>query len=242
MNTTSVSHADAPASDAAESRMLVWDAPVRVVHWLMALCFAGAYLTAENDSLRAVHVTLGYTMAGLVGFRLIWGLAGTRYARFSQFIRGPGAALRYLRSLFSRHPEHHVGHNPAGALAIIALLGTTVLLVASGWANYNDIAGHWTEEVHEAIAGAMLALVGVHVGAVLLSSVLHRENLVASMISGTKPRTPGEGIRRAWRGIAAVVLAAVLGFWWWQWQAEPAAQIGVHAVATQHHGGKDDDD
>lgn len=242
MNTTSVSHADAPASDAAKSRMLVWDAPVRVVHWLMALCFAGAYLTAENDALRTVHVTLGYTMAGLVGFRLIWGLAGTRYARFAQFVRGPGAALRYLRSLFSRHPEHHVGHNPAGALAIIALLGTALLLVASGWANYNDIGGHATEELHEAIAGAMLALVGVHVGAVLLSSVLHRENLVASMINGTKARTPGEGIRRAWRGIAAVVLAAVLGFWWWQWQAEPASQIGVHAVATQHHGAKDDDD
>lgn len=238
MNTTSESRVEAhdgQSSRAARPGILVWDAPVRVVHWLMVLCFAGAYLTAESESLRLVHVTLGYTMAGLVGFRMIWGLVGSRYARFSSFVRSPAAALRYLRSLVSGHPEHHVGHNPAGALAILALLGAALLLVATGWANYNDIGGDWTEELHEFIANAMLALVVVHVAAVLISSRLHHENLIGAMLHGYKRGTPGEGIRKPWRAVAAVVLVAVAGFWWWQWQSAPAAQGGERpAVVTQH--------
>lgn len=237
MNTTSVSHAETRAAPQAARRgILVWDAPTRVFHWLLALCFAGAYLTAESESLRLVHVTLGYTMAGLIVFRVFWGLAGSRYARFANFVRGPSAALRYLRSLVSSKPEHHVGHNPAGALAILALLGAGALLVATGWATYNDIG--WAEDVHEGVANAMLALVGVHVAAVLASSWLHRENLVGAMIDGRKAGSPGEGIRRPWRGVAALLLAAVAAFWAWQWQAAPAPHVGGHTV-TQHAG--DDD-
>jgi cytochrome b len=80
----------------------------------MAFCFAGAYLTAEMDAWRQVHVTLGYTMAALVCFRIVWGFAGTDYARFSSFVRGPRATLSYLRSMFSGRPQHFTGHNPAG--------------------------------------------------------------------------------------------------------------------------------
>ena len=218
--------------------ILVWDAPLRVFHWLLALCFAGAYLTAESDALRLVHVTLGYTMAGLVAFRLVWGLVGPRYARFASFVRGPAAALRYLRSLAGGQPQHHVGHNPAGALAIVALLGGTLLVAATGWANYHDIGGHWTEEVHEVLANAMLALVLLHVAAVLASSWLHRESLVGAMLHGYKQGAPGEGIGRPWRGLAALLLAAVLGFWCWQWLAAPPAQGGDRPAATRH----DDDD
>ena len=105
---------------------LVWDVPVRVFHWLLVLCFAGAWLTAESEHWRLVHVTLGYTMAGLVAFRVLWGLVGTRYARFASFVRGPSAVLGYLKSLIGRHPEHHTGHNPAGALAIVAGLFAVV--------------------------------------------------------------------------------------------------------------------
>jgi hypothetical protein len=149
--------------------------------------------------------------------------------------------LRYLRSLFSGHPEHYTGHNPAGALAIVALLGMTVLLAASGWANYNDAGGSWTEEVHEVVANAMLALVGIHVLAVLASSWLHRENLVAAMLHGRKRGAAADGIAKPWRPLAALLLAAVLGFWWWQWQAAPARVGGDHPAAAAQQSQKDDD-
>ncbi len=85
----------------------VWDIPVRLFHWSFAACFAGAWLTAESERFRDVHVALGYTMAGLIAFRLLWGLVGTRHARFASFVRGPAAVARYLRSLLAGRPEHH---------------------------------------------------------------------------------------------------------------------------------------
>ncbi|KIF82776.1 cytochrome b/b6 domain-containing protein [Noviherbaspirillum autotrophicum] len=248
MKTTSVSRANASASapaavsDPQARRILVWDAPVRVFHWLMVLSFAGAYLTAESERWRLVHVSLGYTMAGLVVFRILWGLIGTRYARFSDFVRGPGAVMHYLGSLVRGRPEHHTGHNPAGALAIVALLALTVAVTAAGWATYSEIGGDWLEEVHEAAANVMLAIVGVHVAAVIVSSRLHRENLVRAMITGRKQGRPEEGIRSAWRGVAALLLAAVLGFWWLQWQGAPAADGSAAAVSSQAAGRAYDDD
>jgi cytochrome b len=209
------------------SSILVWDAPVRVFHWLMVLCFAGAWLTAESEHWRLLHVTLGYTVAALVAFRLVWGLVGTRYARFSAFVRGPAAVSRYLRSMVQDKPEHHIGHNPAGALAILALLGLAVLVTATGWANFNEIAlpwpEKWTEELHEGAASTMLALVGLHVLAVVVSSRLHGENLARAMVTGRKAGPASDGIRSAWRSVAALMLAAVLGFWWLQWQSAPSA-------------------
>ena len=95
MNGMSASRAEAqPASDTTP--ILVWDAPVRVFHWLMVACFATAYLTAETERWRLLHVTLGTTMAGLVVFRLLWGLLGTRHARFASFVLGPAAAMRAI--------------------------------------------------------------------------------------------------------------------------------------------------
>ena len=214
MNTVSASPAERP-------RTLVWDAPVRVFHWLMVVCFAVAWLSGDSERWKLVHITAGYTMAGLVAFRILWGLIGTRHARFADFVRGPGAVFAYLGSLLRRQPEHHAGHNPAGGLAILALLALAVLITATGWANYNELSGEWLEDVHEALATGMLVLVLVHVAAVVVSSRLHRENLVAAMVHGRKPVPPGEGIRAAWRSIAAVMLAAVLGFWWLQWQSAP---------------------
>lgn len=220
--------------------ILVWDLPVRVFHWLLALSFAGAWITAESERWRLLHVTLGYTMGGLLAFRVLWGLVGTRHARFSDFVRGPRAALRYLGGLLRGQPEPYVGHNPAGALAIVALLALGGLIVATGWANYNELGGDLMEELHEALASTMLAVVGVHVLAVIVSSRLHHENLVRAMITGRKHGAPGDGIRHAWRSVAALMLVAVLGFWTWQWQDAPRADAvaGVHATQP----GDDDDD
>jgi cytochrome b len=227
MKTVSASPADRP-------RTLVWDAPVRVFHWLIVLSFAVAWLSAESERWQLVHVTAGYTMAGLVAFRLLWGLVGTKYARFGDFVRGPRAVLAYLKSLVRGRPEHHAGHNPAGALAIVALLALAALTTFTGWANDSELGGHWLEEVHEALASGMLTLVIVHVLAVLASSWLHRENLVGAMIHGRKPVPPKEGIRSAWRSVGALMLVAVLGFWWLQWQSAPAPLDGM-AAATQQH-------
>ena len=90
----------------------VWDAPVRVFHWLLAACFTGAYLTAESESWRLLHVTLGYTLGGLIAFRLVWGVLGTRYARFGSFVRPPSELSRYLKSMLAGRPAHFIGHNP----------------------------------------------------------------------------------------------------------------------------------
>jgi cytochrome b len=236
MSTTSASRVEAPASASAARGALVWDAPVRVFHWLMVLCFAGAWLTAESERFRLVHVTLGCSMAGLVAFRLVWGVIGTRHARFAGFVRGPAAAVAYLRSLLDGRPQHHLGHNPAGGLAILGLLGLTALVTASGWAHYEELLGDWVAEAHELAAHALLLLVGLHVAAVLGSSLLHGENLVRAMITGRKPGLPQDGARRAWTSVALVLLAAVLGFWWLQWQDARAVQGdtgGAPAKAAQ---------
>jgi cytochrome b len=225
MNTPSASRADA-------MRTLVWDAPVRVFHWLLVLTFSVAWLTSESERWQLVHITAGYTMAGLVAFRILWGLVGTQHARFSDFVRGPRAVARYLKSLVSRNPEHHAGHNPPGALAILALLALAVLTVGTGWASYNEIGGELFEEVHEALASTMLAIVVVHVLAVLASSVLHRENLVGAMVHGRKPVPAAEGIRSPWRSIAVLLLAAVLGFWWMQWQSAPIDAMSGRPAAS----------
>src|SRR5512137_1855162 len=134
------------------NRILVWDIPTRVFHWALALCFAGAWLTADSEYYRRLHVALGYTAAGLVAFRLLWGFAGTRYARFGDFVRSPMRALGYLQSLLRRQPEHHVGHNPAGGIAIVVLLGLIAATATAGHVTYNELAGEWIEEVHEALA------------------------------------------------------------------------------------------
>lgn len=195
------------------SKVLVWDFPTRAFHWLLALSFVGAFLTAESERYRDLHVMLGYTMLGLVAFRLVWGLVGTRYARFWSFAFGPRSVLTYLKSLFTRSPQHYLGHNPAGSWAIYALLALSVLAGASGYAAYNDIGGHWMEDVHEVLANTLLGVVFVHLAGVLMSSMLHRENLVRSMLSGYKSARSGAGIRYRHRLIGAALVAAVAAFW-----------------------------
>jgi len=242
---TSASRAELPAPQGTAGRVLVWDAPVRIFHWLTVLSFAGAYLTAESERWRGLHVTLGYTMAGLVVFRLLWGLVGTRHARFASFVRGPAAVARYLGSLLRGKPEQHTGHNPAGALAIVAMLGLALAVALTGWAAYDGTFGGWTEDAHEAAANGMLALVGLHIAAVALASRLHRENLVGAMVSGRKLGSPQDAIRRAWTSVATLMLVAVLGFWWLQWQAVPgggwAGERPVAAAKAGHDRHHDDD-
>jgi cytochrome b len=247
MNDGSASRAESAATPpqtagrVARERILVWDLPVRVFHWAMVLCFAGAYLSAESERWRLLHVTLGYTMAGLVVFRLLWGLIGTRHARFSDFVRGPRAVARYVGAMLRGEPETTVGHNPVGALAILALLGLTAIVAVSGWAIYNDVGGGWTEDWHEGAANAMLAVVGIHVAGVLLASLRQRENLVASMVTGRKRGPAAQAIARPWRSVAVLLIAAMLGFGWLEWRSAPAPGSGA-APGAERHAGQDSDD
>ena len=125
--------------------ILVWDLPTRWFHWLLALSFAGAWLTAESERYSDLHVMLGYTLLGLIAFRLVWGFVGPRYARFADFTYAPATVVRYVKSLFSGQPKHYLGHNPAGAVAIFLLLALGIASGVSGWMTYNEIGGEWLE-------------------------------------------------------------------------------------------------
>ena len=227
-----------------QERILIWDLPTRIFHWTLAASFAGAFVTAESERWRDVHVMLGFTVLGLVAFRLCWGFVGTRYARFAQFVRGPAAIVRYLKSLLMRRPEHHFGHNPAGAVAILALLGLAVLVGASGWLIYADAGGDFLEEVHEGISFAMLAVVGVHVAGVLMSSLLHRENLVRAMFDGRKIGPRDAGIVGGRAAIGVALAAAIAAFWLWSLLSEdgpPARNAAPVEQAGQAARAHDDD-
>ena len=225
-------------------KVLVWDVPTRVFHWLLALSFTGAFLTAESERYRDVHVLLGYTVLGLVAFRLLWGLLGTRYARFASFAYGPNKVLSYVKSLFTRSPQHYVGHNPAGSWAIYGLLALSLLAGVSGYATYNDIGGHGMDDVHEALANTLLALVLVHIAGVVLSSLLHRENLARSMVNGYKLGKAGEGIRYRHRVIGVALVAAVLALWIAGPDSLPGASVAPEraAAAVKYHSANRSDD
>jgi cytochrome b len=197
-------------------RILVWDMPTRVFHWLLALTFAGAFLTGDSERWRDIHLLLGYSFAALIAFRVVWGLVGTRYARFRSFLFRPREVLAYARSLLTRSPRHYLGHNPLGGIVIFLLLGLGLVTAASGWAYYSELGGEWLEEVHEAGAFAMLGLVGMHIAGVVVASLLYRENLVRAMITGRKMAEDDQGIRRshAWLGLLLLVSVAAFSVWY----------------------------
>ena len=195
----------------------VWDAPTRVFHWLLVLSFAGAYLTSESERWSLAHITLGYTLGGLIAFRLIWGFVGTRYARFTSFVKGPSEVLQYAKSMATLKPKHFVGHNPLGAVAIVLLIVSGIAIVVTGYAAFNEIGGEWVAELHEIASHIMLILVGIHIVGVIAASWLHKENLARAMVNGFKQGKAADGISRVWVSVAVVLVAAVWGFWYLQW-------------------------
>lgn len=172
--------------DIPKVQILVWDFPTRIFHWLLVASFIMAYLTSESERLRDWHMVSGYLLVGLILFRLVWGIIGTKYAKFRDFVRGPAAVFDYLNGLFSKESKHYEGHNPAGALAIVLLLTCGLGMGVTGWLLFNDFGGSFIEEGHEALASIMLTVVIVHVLGVMLSSFLHKENLVRAMVTGYK--------------------------------------------------------
>ena len=185
------------------ARIRVWDLPLRLFHWLLVIAIALAFLSAEEDSaLNRWHVLSGWAAAILIAFRLVWGLVGGEHSRFAAFVR-PSGLGRHLGELVRGRPEPTLGHNPLGAVSVLLLLGLAAAVILTGIM--------LLEDAHELLGWILLALVAVHVAAVVLMSLLTRESLVAAMISGTKPadRHPGAADARRPGPVALLVAAAV---------------------------------
>ncbi|MCW8910865.1 MAG: cytochrome b/b6 domain-containing protein [Gammaproteobacteria bacterium] len=178
----------------------VWDPFVRVFHWTLVLSFMIAFVIEED--FMAIHSFAGYTVLGLILLRIIWGIIGTRHARFSDFIYSKETIKQFIKETLSFRAKRYIGHNPAGGamilLMIISLLITTITGIAVYGAEeqlgplaslFSQSHGFWGdafEEIHEFFANFTLLLVLIHVAGVIIESMIHKENLVKSMITGMK--------------------------------------------------------
>ncbi|MCG9721223.1 cytochrome b/b6 domain-containing protein [Shewanella sp. Isolate7] len=179
----------------------VWDLFIRLFHWSLVLLFTLIYLTEGEDEWILIHSYGGYIILGILMLRSLWGLVGTRHARFSCFVRPPAEALEYLKQLFAGRAKDYLGHNPAGGLMIVALIVCVSLTAVTGMSLYattghGPLAGSFIaawpegalEEVHEFFANFSLTLVVVHIVGVIVGSLAHRENLMRAMWTGKKRR------------------------------------------------------
>jgi cytochrome b len=184
----------------------VWDAPLRLFHWLLAAAVTAAFLSAiEGNPLSPWHQAAGWVAAVLIVFRVVWGFVGGEHARFADFLGFKGLG-KHLSHLARGRAEPSLGHNPLGALAIVGLLGLAVAAIVSG----ASIAGGGEDELHETAAFALLALVGVHVIAVVVMSLRSGENLMRAMVTGRKPAALHPGARDARRAPAVALAMAVI--------------------------------
>jgi cytochrome b len=211
------------------SSVRVWDLPTRVFHWALALTIVGSVASAKIGGNAMIwHFRFGYVVFALLAFRILWGLVGGRWSRFSSFIYAPGTVLRYLRGQ-SRADEHHdVGHNPLGSFSVFALLGFLALQVATGLVADDEIANvgplnrfvsssvasqatHWHKDYGQWI---LLALVALHIAAILYYLLGKKSNLVRPMIVGDKALpagTPAAVDNGATRLLALVLAALCIG-------------------------------
>ena len=185
--------------------ILVWDLPTRLFHWLLVTLVIASFATGKiGVTWMQYHKLSGYAILGLLAFRLAWGFVGGRHARFSAFVSGPGAVLRYARTLLRRDAPRHLGHNPLGGWSVLAMLTALLVQAATGLFANDDIftegplypwvskaTSDWLTHIHKLNQGAILALVCVHVMAVLFYLITKHENLIRPMFSGYK-YWPGE--------------------------------------------------
>lgn len=220
-------------------RVKVWDLPLRLFHWTLVISIAVAFLSSEEESaLNEWHILSGWVAAVLIVFRLVWGLIGGEHSRFADFI-APSQIADHIADLARGQSEPTLGHNPLGAAGVVLMLALTAVTVWTG-----AFGGEAAEELHEVIAWVLLAMVALHVVAVVAMSILERENLVRAMITGDKPaaRHPGASDARppgtiAWAVSAAVIVATgylILRY-------DPAAFTLRSAEAFEHRADADED-
>jgi cytochrome b len=218
---------NAAATSVARS-VRVWDLPVRLTHWALVLCIIGLYATGEYGWLTLQwHFRFGYATLALVSFRILWGVVGSEHARFADFLRGPGAIARYLGTWGHSSYRPAIGHNPLGALAVLAMLGLILAQAVSGLYSNDEIewfgplserismdaSAQWTDW-HHLGQKLLLALIVVHLLAVSVYRLVKREDLVAPMLSGRKRRDDADDAR--WRSpwLALVLFLACCGAVW----------------------------
>ncbi len=228
---------------AAKASRRVVDAPTRMFHCLFALCFAGAYITADGESLRLLHVMLGYTLAGLLAFRVVYGTVGPRHARLSLMGRklaGWPAWLASFKTLPVKQINWRQGQNLLMALAVVALLVLPLPVTLSGYLNYNDFGGELMEDLHGAAGDIFLGVVLAHLALIAGLSALRRKNQALPMLTG---RTEGAGpdlVKHNARWLALLVLLSVLAYWTWEWQQSPDGLLSPSSIAAMRSGESDD--
>ena len=194
--------------------VLIWDLPTRLFHWLLSSGFIVAavisLLLGDDSPLFPYHAIIGLIIALMVCLRVIWGVVGTRYARFGTFVFGPGAVIEYMKSTIARGGTRYIGHNPGSALAIFALLALVLALAVTGVMMGQGNEG--VEDIHEILAWVAVGVVVVHVLGVALHTILHRENITASMIHGKKDAEPSDAIASS-KPVIAVIFLAIAGAW-----------------------------
>lgn len=203
----------------------VWDLPVRVFHWTLALLVVSQIVTVSiGGNAMEYHVLGGYTLLTLIAFRILWGFLGTSTARFTNFLSGPRATLRYARSLLSSSPERAVGHNPLGGWSVLAMLVSILVQAVSGLFTDDDImttgplnkyVSNDTASVfniiHETNAVVLLTLICIHLGAILFYLLRKNENLVKPMFTGNKqlPEDTADSLRPFEGALRALIILAV---------------------------------
>lgn len=213
--------------NALQQTVTVWDVPTRLFHWTLVALMIVQWLTAESAGAMKFHVWGGYAVLTLVLFRLMWGFVGSDTARFSHFVRGPGAALAYVKALLRGETPLYVGHNPMGGWSILALLTLLLIQAGTGLFANDDIIfdgplsgwvsksmSNWLTTVHKVNFNLLLLVIAVHVSAVLFYLLVKRENLIHPMLSGRKQLSPeliGTAPRLVspWLGLAALVVAVI---------------------------------
>ena len=218
------------ASAAPEGRILVWDAPVRVFHWVLAVLVVFSFVTGKvAGSWLEWHMRSGYAILALVIFRLAWGLIGSDTARFASFLRGPGIAIGYLRETLARRHPRVLGHNPLGGWMVVFMLLVLLVQALSGLFVDDEIMtqGPLTGKASGAVVARLTALhhynhwviagmVALHLVAIATYHWVLKVNLVSPMVNGSIPAQPGATApRTASTTLAAVLLAAAVGFVYW---------------------------
>lgn len=231
-------------TSSADPRRLVWDLPVRLIHWALVVCVIGAWLTRELEGdWFAWHTRFGYAVLVLVLTRIVWGFVGTRHALFRHFVRGPRAILKMLRPSSTEDTPTYVGHNPLGALMILALLAMLLVQALTGlFANdqvfeTGPLFGYVTIDtsdrltsIHKQLFDWLVAAIGVHVAAALFYLWFKRDNLILPMITGRKPsqQVPaGQAISSSRLWLAVIVASLVGGALAWVVRTAPEASLYV---------------
>lgn len=175
-------------STTLEARQPVWDLFVRVFHWTLVVCvLLNSFVLDDGET---VHQWAGYLASALVLARVVWGFVGSRHARFTDFFPTPRRIAHHVRGLLSGQADFHWGHNPLGALMMMALMGLVLALGLTGWMQGLDAywGEEWLQDLHEEIGEALIILVGLHAAAALVMGRIERTRLLKAMFTGTKER------------------------------------------------------